>query len=191
MRSLRAGALGAVAGVLWGIVARGFMRLLTESPEFSWGGTLFIVGGSAVVGSLVMLVREQRLAGRSGWWRLLGLPFVLLFSAAGALMSPGVVGVVMLADRRRWLWPPGLALVGLTVWAATQDLGGWPSGRQVAGLAVMLGCLAVEGLAARELVRKWRPRVAQPAEGSRQPSATVEAGRRVPVEARHGGTPAP
>jgi hypothetical protein len=43
------------------------------------------------------------------------------------------------------------------MWAAVQDLG-WPvSFRQGMGLLVMLGCLAVEGLAARELVRRWRP----------------------------------
>ena len=34
---------GAVAGVLWGVVARAWMRLISADHEFSWGGTLAIV----------------------------------------------------------------------------------------------------------------------------------------------------
>lgn len=156
MATLRAAGVGLVLGLLWGTVARGFMRLLATAPEFTWSGTLFIVGTAGLVGMLVAVVRAQRLAGRSWWYRLLGLPFVLLFSAAGAVMAPGVLGVVLLADRRRWLAVPGVALVGLTLWAVAQDVGLPWSARQVAGVAVMLGCLVVEGLAARELLRRWR-----------------------------------
>lgn len=160
--TLRSAAVGLALGLLWGVVARGFMRLLATAPEFTWSGTLFIVGTAGLVGALVAVVRAQRLAGRSWWFRLLGLPFVLLFSAAGAVMAPGVLGVVLLADRRRWLAVPGLALVGLTLWAVGQDVETPLSARQVAGVVVMLGCLVVEGLAARELVRRWRPRTVTP-----------------------------
>ena len=155
--ALRAFGVGALAGLAWGVVARGFMRLLAEYPDFTWSGTLAIVVTASVVGGLVALVRWARRSGRSRWWRLLGLPFVLLFGAAGMLLLPGVVGVVMLLDRRRWLSVPGVALVGLTLWAVvTEELGGSPTPRQWAGVTVMLACLAVEGWAAHELVRRWR-----------------------------------
>jgi hypothetical protein len=150
--------VGALAGLAWGVVARGFMRLLAEYPEFTWSGTLAIVGSATVVGGLVAGVRAARLSGRSRWWRLLGLPFVLLFGAAGMLLLPGVVGVVMLLDRRRWLSVPGVSLVGVTVYAVVlQDLGGSLTLQQSVGVVIMLACLAVEGWAARELVRRWRP----------------------------------
>lgn len=179
--ALRAFGVGLVAGLVWGLVARGFMRLLTQAPEFTWSGTLYIVGAASVVGGLVALVRLARLSGRSRWWRLLGLPFVMLFGAAGALLAPGVVGVVMLLDRRRWLAVPGAALVGLTLYGVVvEDLGGSLTVRQWVGVAVMVGCLAVQGWAARELVRRWRPdAVAVPVPGG--PAVVADVGSGAPV----------
>ncbi|HSF97421.1 MAG TPA: hypothetical protein VLA55_01910 [Ornithinibacter sp.] len=171
--TLRAAAVGVVAGFVWGVVARGFMRLMTVAPEFTWSGTLYIVGTASVVGGLVAVVRQQRLAGRSWWWRLLGLPFILMFAGAGVVLVPGVVGVVMLLDRRRWLMVPGAALVGVTLWGVVvADLGTSMSARQWLGVAVMLGCLAVLGWAARELVRRWTPDAAT----SRLPLAESDTG---------------
>ncbi len=177
-RTARAAAVGLVLGLLWGLVARGFMRLLATAPEFTWSGTAYIVGSAGTIGALVAVVRARRLAQRSRWWRLLGLPFVLLFGAAGIIMAPGVAGVVMLADRRRWLALPGAALVGVTVWATWQDLEQPLSARQGAGVLIMLGCLAVEGLAARELVRRWRPHEAP---GAPAPAALAAASVTTPV----------
>lgn len=185
-RALRTFGVGVAAGLVWGLVARGFMRLLATAPEFTWAGTLAIVGTASVVGGLVALVRLARQSGRTRWWRLLGLPFVLLFAAAGSLLLPGVAGVVMLLDRRRWLRLPGAGLVGLTLWAVVvQDLGGALTVRQWLGVLVMLGCLAVQGWAARELVRRWRPEAATVAPGvaggsgdtGRTPAAVATAGR--------------
>ena len=105
-------------------------------------------------------MRLARRSGRSRWWRLLGLPFVLLFASPGMLLLPGVVGVVMLLDRRRWLVLPGAGLVALTLVARAHELGETVSVRQWLGLLVMLACTAVLGWAARELVRRWRPRAA-------------------------------
>jgi protein-S-isoprenylcysteine O-methyltransferase Ste14 len=168
---------GVAAGFVWGVVARGFMRLLATTPEFTWSGTLGIIGVASTVGGLVALVRHARRSGWSSWWRLLGVPFVLLFGAAGSLMLPGVAGVVLVLARRRWTAVPGLALVGLTVWAVVvQDLGGSLTVRQWAGVAIMLACLAVEGWAARELVRRWRPPVARPLTASGAPGERVAAG---------------
>ena len=138
-RTAQAAAVGLVLGLVWGAVARGFMRLLDDLAEFTWTGTLYIVGSAGLVGALVAVVRAQRLAGRSWWFRLLGLPLVLLFGAAGAVMAPGVAGVVMLADRRRWLALPGVALVGVTLWVTSQDVEQPLSVRQGVGVIVMLG----------------------------------------------------
>ena len=153
---LRALGAGLLAGLAWGVAARGFMRLFADHPAFSWSGTLAIVGTSAVVGALVAVVRSARLSGRRPWWRVLGLPMLVLFVGPGALLLPGVVGVVMLLDRRRWLAPPGLALVGVTLWLCARDLGAF-SVRQGVGLLLLAGCVGVLGWAARELVRRWRP----------------------------------
>lgn len=174
--TLRAAALGMAAGFVWGVVARGFMRLMTVAPEFTWSGTLSIVGTASVVGGLVAVVRQQRLAGRGWGWRLLGLPFILMFAGAGVMLIPGVVGVVMLLDRRRWLVVPGTALVGLTLYGViVADLGGSLTVRQWLGVAVMLGCLAVLGWAARELVRRWTPDAVAP----HSSLAASDAGRQV------------
>lgn len=147
--------LGAVAGLAWGITARLFMRLLTTDPAFTWSGTLAILLVASVVGALVGAVRSRRHSGGSPWWRLLGLPFVLLFTAAGATLLPGVAGVVAILDTRRWVRLTGVPLLGLTGYAVVADLGGRPSGAQLLGLAVLCGCLVVEGWAAREVVRRW------------------------------------
>ena len=64
MRTLRSAALGFAAGVVWGATARVFMRLLTTSPEFSWSGTLFILGVGAVAGACIGVVHAARLGGR-------------------------------------------------------------------------------------------------------------------------------
>ena len=158
MRALgRAMGVGLVAGLVWGVVARAYMRLLTTDPAFTWSGTLAIVISASVVGGLVMVVRAARRQGRSAWWRLLGLPYVLLFGGAGVTLVPGVIGVVMLLDRRRWLRGLGAGCLGLLAWFLLAEEPGWPTARQWAGLAVLFACLAVQGWAARELVRRWSP----------------------------------
>lgn len=175
-RVLRVLGIGVAAGLAWGVLARGFMRLLATNPEFTWAGTLGIIGTASLVGGLVAVVRLARQSGWTPWWRLLGLPIVLLFGAAGILMLPGVVGGVMLLDRRRWLALPGAALVALTLWAVVHELDGALTGRQLAGVALLGGCLAVEGWAARELVRRWRPPVAGPLTVSGAPADRVATG---------------
>ena len=75
-------------GAAWGVAARVWMRLVSESPEFSWAGTLFIVGGFAVAGLLLGLAYGVVGAGGSSWWRLLVLPTLVLFAGAGAPLLP-------------------------------------------------------------------------------------------------------
>ena len=76
----------------------------------------------------------------------------------------------MLGTRRWWLQVPGAVLVGLVPWfVVVEELDGSPTSTQWAGVVVMMGCLAVEGLAARELVRRWRPAVDPSTSRSRRP----------------------
>ena len=62
-RSLGIVAAFGVGGAVWGVVARAWMRLITEEPEFTWSGTLFIVGLFAVVATVqgcALAVRRRR-----------------------------------------------------------------------------------------------------------------------------------
>lgn len=96
-------------GLLVGVLARGWMRLISTEPEFTWAGTLGIIGG---FGFFATMQSIAALASATPWstWprrlaRCLGLIGLLpLFVAAGAVMAPFVV----LAGLATWhpSWPP-------------------------------------------------------------------------------------
>ena len=53
---------GCSDGLTLGIMARAWMRLISENPEFTWNGTIFIVGGFTVFGftqSVVAVARRR------------------------------------------------------------------------------------------------------------------------------------
>ena len=61
LRVVASAVLGLVAGAVFGLVARGWMRLVSADPEFSWSGTVFIIGAFVLWGfaqGLVMGVRR-------------------------------------------------------------------------------------------------------------------------------------
>ena len=96
MRALLRGlVVGMGLGLVWGVVARVFMRLLTTTPSFSWSGTLFILGLAAVAGACLGLVHAARVAGRSRWWRLAALPALALFAGPGIVLPPATIGMAM------------------------------------------------------------------------------------------------
>ena len=88
------------------------MRFISTSPEFSVAGTLFILGATTIVGSLLGLARHRRRLGGTGWWRLSLLSLGLL-GAGGAVMWPTVVLWAAAIGRlkQRWL-AAGLGLAG-------------------------------------------------------------------------------
>lgn len=98
---------GTIAGLSLGVLARLWMRLISTEPEFSWGGTIFIVLGFTIFGltqSVAALARRRRWrpwaarAARSG-----GVAGMLpLFVGAGGLMMPTVVGGGLAAWRVEW-----------------------------------------------------------------------------------------
>ncbi len=99
---LRGSAAGLAFGLTWGVAARVWMRLVSTEPEFTWAGTLAIVGLAALLGTLVGLVTAALRQGRSGWWRLAVVPGLILFLSPGMVLLPGaVVGGVAMARRSR------------------------------------------------------------------------------------------
>jgi hypothetical protein len=83
--------LGLLAGLAWGVVARAWMRYISEVPEFSWTGTAVIVGMSGLSGLSLGALEALRRRGRGRWRVLLALPAALLFVSPGALMFPAAL----------------------------------------------------------------------------------------------------
>jgi hypothetical protein len=112
----RATALGALAGAAWGVLARIWMRLISGNPEFSWTGTLLIIGFAALLGGGVGLAAGARLAGRSRWWTLAVAPGLVLFLSPGMLLAPSfLVGSLAYAHRGRILRAVGSATIALSI----------------------------------------------------------------------------
>ena len=151
-RSPRARTLGMlVAGVLGGlglgIIARAWMRLITEDPEFTWTGTIFIVIGFMVFGLTQSIVAVARRRPKRRWKltivRAVGAVGMLpLFVAAGALMLPTVVGGGLAVARVDWhtltrsIWLLLAAAPVLFVGSELIDAFGW-SMQMVAGFVMM------------------------------------------------------
>jgi hypothetical protein len=159
MRTLRAAALGFAAGVLWGAVARVFMRLLSTTPDFSWSGTLFILGVGAVAGSCIGVVHAARVAGRSGWWRLAAFPALILFAGPGMVLLPAAVGMAAVLRGGRVGRTLGAVVVAgspLGVVLSDESLGVTPT--QLVGLVLMVLSAVPLGWGIGEVVGRWRPR---------------------------------
>ena len=91
MSTLRVAGTEQQPGAGWGVLARVWMRLITDEPEFTWSGTLAIIGVAAWSGLWVGLVHAARIRNGSGWWRLAALPSLLLFLSPGMLFLPAYV----------------------------------------------------------------------------------------------------
>jgi hypothetical protein len=91
MRTARTIGAGLLLGVAWGVLARVWMRLVSDNPSFSWEGTLFILGLAGWFGVGLGVVAAARQRRGSRWWRLAVLPTLLLFAGPGILFLPPVV----------------------------------------------------------------------------------------------------
>ena len=94
-----------VLGLALGVLARVWMRLISDDPEFSWGGTVGVVGVFVLfalgTGISLMLSTGSRTKDRIG--RGVGLLFLLpLFGAAGAQMMPTVILGSLSLHRTTW-----------------------------------------------------------------------------------------
>jgi hypothetical protein len=154
---LRAALIGFGLGAAWGVVARAWMRLVSTSPEFSWSGTLMIVGFSAVFGMLVGLSwRARHATGWRRWFRLAFVPGLILFAGQGLPLAPGFLVAGPLLRRRGLVARLGalLAIVGpgaLLWWTGRLDeetMLGAPMHVQVGllfGMPVLATALAFAG----------------------------------------------
>jgi hypothetical protein len=84
-----------VIGLIIGIVARAWMRWVSTDPEFSWSGSIFIVGVFTIfftAQSIVLVLRSSTSSrAKSRVIRAGGLIFTLpLFLGAGGMMLPSV-----------------------------------------------------------------------------------------------------
>lgn len=168
MRALRHLGAGLGLGLLTGAVARGFMHLLTEDPQFSWEGTGFILGLFAVVGLVLALAYDLRLRHRSRWWKVVVLPAVLLFFGPGSLLLPGVLGLALVASARRWVRALGavvvvawVVMVGYLTATSEEPF----TARTALGFVVMSGVCATLAAGARLAVTGWAPRGSAQARG--------------------------
>lgn len=104
--------VGLFGGLLWGTSMRLWMRFIATDPEFSWAGTLFIIGASMFAGSMLGLARLRRRSGGVGWWRS-SILSLLVLGAGGAVMWPTVILWAAAIGRKKpwWLVSP-LAIAG-------------------------------------------------------------------------------
>lgn len=94
-----------LSGLALGVTARIWMRLITDDPEFSWGGSVVVVGVFVLfsfgTGVCLMMSAGNRRSDRFG--RLVGALLMLpLFGAAGAQMMPTVILGSISLHRTSW-----------------------------------------------------------------------------------------
>jgi hypothetical protein len=95
------------AGAALGVVARCWMRLITDDPEFSWSGTIFIVLAFTIAGAGHGVAWAARRAGVRRRWSTTarvaaGVLTLPIFTAAGAMMLPTVFGASVAGARTDW-----------------------------------------------------------------------------------------
>jgi hypothetical protein len=164
--ALRYAGLGVALGAGWGVLARIWMRWVSTDHNFSWAGTLFIVGLAAVAGGSLGLVHAARRRRASRWWRVAALPTLLLFAGPGIPLLPAyVVG--------GWAWGSrapavlravaALPLVVLPVyfwvtadWTIHVLINPWLA---IGGFYVLQAMLAAAGTV---VWRRWPDRVREP-----------------------------
>ena len=141
-------ALGALGGLVWGIGLRAWMRFITTNPEFTWSGTLFIIGATTLAGAMTGLAHNRWQLGRGNWWRLLGFFFLPLGAAAGSVMVPTfALGGLALG---RWRWPIWTRLllaavaIGFQIFFFANSVDDLPAGRELPALLIYAVFLAIE-----------------------------------------------
>lgn len=160
---LRSALVGATLGLGWGIAARVWMRLITTTPEFSWTGTLAILGLASWLGLGVGLVYAAKVRRQRPWAALAGLPGLLLFASPGLLFLPAfALGGLASGQRGRILQVVGLVVVIGPAVLLSLDARDDPAA--TTGILVVMGvgfALLSAGLAGAGSVL-WRRRTAQP-----------------------------
>lgn len=109
---LRLLAVGLVGGVVWGVLARAWMRYVSDDPQFTWTGTLIILGVATLAGLSLAVVELLRRRGARAWRLLLAAPALVMFASAGLPMLPSAVLGGLAVTGRGGRWVRGLAVLG-------------------------------------------------------------------------------
>jgi hypothetical protein len=167
----RTALLGLTLGAAWGVLARVWMRLISTSPEFSWSGTLGIIGLAATLGAGVGLVHAARRGGRSRWWTLAAVPGLVLFLSPGLLLAPAfLLGGLARGARGRVGQVVGLLAVASSVGLATYAVVALPDPGAPPPDALDVVVFEI-GFVAMTLSLAWASSLVWQRTGSRRPSA--------------------
>lgn len=150
-------AAGAAVGLAWAVAFRGWMRLISTDPEFSWAGTMFIVVAFTLLAACVELaVHARRRASR--WAARAGVALATLPTGMGAgmLFLPTLVAGTGAANAwrlNRAIAIPLGVLAAAPAAVVMRDLEGLPAPRLVFA-AVAYAAFALTGIARYR--RAWR-----------------------------------
>ena len=100
----RTGAIaqGAALGLAWGVIARLWMRFISTDPEFSVGGTGYILLAPTIIGIAMGVVRSSP---RPTTSRFFGAASAILLGMGGGIvMLPTVLLGALCVAKRRWKW---------------------------------------------------------------------------------------
>jgi hypothetical protein len=145
-------ACGLFGGFALGVIARAWMRLISDDPEFSWGGTIFIVLAFTIFGLTQSISSVVRRKARRRWTLTIArvggaVGFMPLFVGAGSIMMPTVVGggfALWRTDWRRLVRAICLVVaLGPVVIVATQIVGSF--GWSMHALLGFLGMVVIYG----------------------------------------------
>ena len=139
--------VGLVAGAATGLAARAWMRLVSADPEFTWSGSIFIVGLFGFAGLTQGIACAVRRRGW-GWWTqfpfrvVAGFGALLLGGGAGIVMLPAIVAGALSRARTDWSRPARTVAATVAVvdvvamfWLLGDDLPVW---RHVTGWLLMI-----------------------------------------------------
>ena len=145
-------AVGLFGGFALGVIARAWMRLISEDPEFSWGGTIFIVLVFTIFGLSQSIVAVVRRRARRRWTLTIArvggvVGFMPLFGGPGSILMPTVVGGGLALWRTDWRRVPRviclLVASGPVVFVGSQLVGSF--GWSMHALLGFLSMLAIYG----------------------------------------------
>ena len=153
-------AIGLIFGTTLGVIARGWMRIISVDPEFSWEGTVFIVGIFTVWGFAQGTVIGVRSITSRRWIvtlvRVFGfLGMLPLFFAAGAIMAPTVIFGGLAIHRQawrsivRWLLAIGASVPVIVISVQIHGDFGW-SWRLLLGIFLLLAIYGTVTMASQK-----------------------------------------
>lgn len=163
-------ATGLLGGLAWGVAARAWMRYVSDDPEFTWAGTLIILGVSVLAGLSLATVELLRRRGARLWRLVVGVPALVMFASAGAVMTPTAVlwGLAVSGRGGWWVRGPALLLGVAPLVAITVAEGGVAAFPHSAVVSLGWYLLLCAGLAVGWST-VWRRRVRSPRPAARGP----------------------